>query len=75
MQTDVPALRITGVTIHKLRAPLARRFGWSLNWTDSRSVTLVEVTTDAGLTGWGDGNSGERRLLDHPELVVGRSPF
>jgi D-galactarolactone cycloisomerase len=75
MHTDGPALRITGVTIHKLRAPLTRRFGWSLNWTDSRSVTLVEVTTDTGLTGWGDGNWGERRLMNHPELVLGRSPF
>ncbi len=67
--------RITGVNVHVLQAKLARRFGWSLNWTDTRSVTLVEVTTDAGLTGWGDGNWGGERLLNHPELVIGRSPF
>lgn len=70
-----PRIRITGVNIHQLRAPLTRRFGWSLNWTDHRTATLVEVTTDAGLTGWGDGNWGGERLLQHPELVIGRSPF
>ena len=68
-------LRITGVTIHQLRAPLSRRFGWSLNWTTTRTATLVEVSTDAGLTGWGDGYWGGQRLIDHPELVIGRSPF
>ncbi|MCA2968523.1 MAG: mandelate racemase/muconate lactonizing enzyme family protein [Acidobacteriaceae bacterium] len=68
-------LRITGVTIHQLRAPLSRRFGWSLNWTATRTATLVEVSTDAGLTGWGDGYWGGQRLMDHPELVIGRSPF
>jgi len=68
-------LRITGVTIHQLRAPLSRRFGWSLNWTTTRTATLVEVSTDAGLTGWGDGYWGGQRLVDHPELVIGRSPF
>jgi D-galactarolactone cycloisomerase len=68
-------LRITGVSIHQLRAPLSRRFGWSLNWTSTRTATLVEVSTDAGLTGWGDGYWGGQRLIDHPELVIGRSPF
>ncbi|MFN9458499.1 MAG: mandelate racemase/muconate lactonizing enzyme family protein [Acidobacteriota bacterium] len=68
-------MRITGVTVHHLRAPLSRRFGWSLNWTAARTATLVEVATDAGLTGWGDGYWGGQRLVDHPEVVIGRSPF
>jgi D-galactarolactone cycloisomerase len=69
------SIRITGVRIHRLEAPLEERFGWSLNWTDRRTATLVEVTTDAGLTGWGDGNWGGEQLLAQPELVIGRSPF
>jgi D-galactarolactone cycloisomerase len=68
-------IRITGVNVHLLEGKLQRRFGWSLNWIDKRRATLVEVTTDAGLTGWGDGNWGGDRLINHPELVVGRSPF
>lgn len=71
----VGAGKIIRVAIHQLEARLTRRFGWSLNWTDRRRATLVEVTTDSGVTGWGDGNWGGQRLIDHPELVIGRSPF
>ena len=70
-----PAMRITSVRIHHLTAKLKERFGWSLDWTEKRSVTLVEVNTDAGLTGWGEGSYGGDRLRQHPELVLGRSPF
>lgn len=68
-------IRITEVRIHRLDAPLKERFGWSLNWTSRRTATLVEVRTDAGLTGWGDGFFGGDALLEHPERVIGRSPF
>src|SRR5437762_8279073 len=67
--------RITRVRVHKLTGPLNQRFGWSLNWTKARSVTLVEVNTDCGLSGWGDGEYGGDLLLAHPELVIGRSPL
>lgn len=72
---STPRIRITGVRIHKLEAKLSRRIGWSLGWTDRRTATLVEVSTDAGLTGWGDGHFGGDTLLRSPELVIGRSPF
>ncbi|MBL8175945.1 MAG: mandelate racemase/muconate lactonizing enzyme family protein [Bryobacterales bacterium] len=68
-------IKITEVHIHKLSGPLRERFGWSLNWTGTREATLVEVRTDSGLTGWGDGYFGGDLLLRHPELVIGRSPF
>jgi D-galactarolactone cycloisomerase len=69
------SLRITEVRIHRLDAPLQERFGWSLNWTSRRTATLVEVRTNAGLTGWGDGYFGGDELLNHPDRVIGRSPF
>jgi D-galactarolactone cycloisomerase len=72
---SLPRLKITGVRIHHLAGKVRERFGWSLNWADTRTATLVEVTTDAGLTGWGDGSFGGERLLRHPELAIGRSPF
>lgn len=68
-------MKITRVRIHKLAGKLKDRFGWSLNWADTRTATLVEVNTDEGITGWGDGSFGGERLLSHPELVIGRSPF
>lgn len=70
-----PRIRITGVNVHRLEGRLKERFGWSLNWTDRREATLVEVVTDAGLTGWGDGGWGRAVLRERPELVIGRSPF
>lgn len=67
-------LRIAEVRLHKLAAPIRERFGWSLNWTGTRTVTLVEVVTDEGLTGWGDGGLYDE-LQRRPEAVVGRSAF
>jgi D-galactarolactone cycloisomerase len=67
--------RIARVNIHLLESTLSRRFGWSLNWTDKRAATLVEVVTNSGISGWGDGHWGGSRLIEHPELVIGRSPF
>lgn len=69
-----PRLRVAEIRLHKLAAPFSEPFGWSLNWATQRNHTLVEVITDAGLTGWGDGGSYDE-LRRHPELVLGRSPF
>lgn len=68
-------LRIRRVRVHRLAGPLRERFGWSLGWTSERTGTLVEVETEGGLTGWGDGAFGGERLLREPELVIGKSPF
>jgi D-galactarolactone cycloisomerase len=73
--TVFPKMRITGVRVHKLAGKLKQRFGWSLNWTNQREATLVEVSTDCGLTGWGDGAYGGELLRRDPRLVIGRSPF
>jgi D-galactarolactone cycloisomerase len=70
----MPRLRIAEIRLHKLAAPIQERFGWSLNWTTHRTVTLVEVITAEGLTGWGDGGLYEE-LRQRPEVVIGRSPF
>jgi D-galactarolactone cycloisomerase len=66
-------IRITEIRIHSLEAPLRQRFGWSLNWADRRTTTLVEVRTDAGLTGWGEGAVMPELLAGRG--VIGRSPF
>ena len=36
---------------------------------------MVEVQTDAGITGWGDGGWGGEVLRKQRDLVIGRSPF
>lgn len=70
-----PPLRITRIRIHRLVGPLREPFGWSLNWTRVRTATLVEVNTDEGLTGWGEGNCDISVLAAQVERLMGRSPF
>jgi D-galactarolactone cycloisomerase len=47
-------VKITEVRAHVLRSPLAQPFAFSQGWVASRGATLVEVSTDAGITGWGE---------------------
>ena len=47
-------MKITDVKVHVLQSPLAEPFAFSQGWVQRRSATLVEVITDAGLTGWGE---------------------
>src|SRR5690606_23459652 len=47
-------MRIAEITIHVLEASLAQPFGWSFQSTSVRSSCIVEITTENGLTGWGE---------------------
>lgn len=47
-------MKITDVKAYVLRSPLEQPFAFSQGWVSSRGATLVEVTTDEGLTGWGE---------------------
>ena len=47
-------MKITAVKAHVLRSSLEQPFAFSQGWVSSRGATLVEVTTDDGLTGWGE---------------------
>ena len=47
-------MKITGIRVHVLRSPLEQPFAFSQGWVKSRGATLVEVTTDEGITGWGE---------------------
>ena len=40
---------------HVLLTPKQRRFAFSQRWVDTRVGLVVEITTDTGITGWGDG--------------------
>ncbi|MFB5192349.1 mandelate racemase/muconate lactonizing enzyme family protein [Alicyclobacillus fastidiosus] len=47
-------MRITDIKPHVLSTPLEKSFSFSQGWVDSRSTVVVEVTTDEGITGWGE---------------------
>lgn len=41
----------------------------------STGANVIEVETDAGITGWGDGQFLGEILRENRDLVIGRSPF
>jgi D-galactarolactone cycloisomerase len=47
-------VKIKDVRTHVLEAPLSEPFGWSFSSTAARGSCLVEVTSDSGITGWGE---------------------
>src|ERR1700755_827930 len=47
-------MKITKVRAHILEARLSQPFAYSRAWYDTRTAMLVEIETDAGLTGWGE---------------------
>lgn len=48
-------MKITKIRAHALEAPIDRPFAFSQTWVDRRVGLVVEVETDCGLIGWGDG--------------------
>ncbi len=76
----IPKLKITAVRVHRLRQELKEPMGYCcaprapLGMT-SVGASVIEVETDAGLTGWGDGAWGGEILRQNRERVIGRSPF
>jgi D-galactarolactone cycloisomerase len=47
-------MKITTVRAHVLEAKLSEPFAYSRAWYDTRSAMIVEIETDAGVTGWGE---------------------
>jgi D-galactarolactone cycloisomerase len=71
-------MRITAIETFLLECPLEQPFGWSQGWTDRRGAGLVRITTDSGLTGWGEGVStpAEAVIGDlFAPLLLGQNPL
>jgi D-galactarolactone cycloisomerase len=60
-------MKITDLKIHVLKSALTEPFAFSQGWVRQRSATLVEVTTDAGITGWGEAFA---QGLEPPEIAA-----
>ncbi|MBI2965634.1 MAG: mandelate racemase/muconate lactonizing enzyme family protein [Chloroflexi bacterium] len=50
---------IERVDVYSLAAKLEKPFGWSQRWTDHRGMTVVKLTTDDGIVGWGECGMGQ----------------
>ncbi len=67
-------MKITEVKTYHLRYPLGEKFANSGGWSTSRRAQVVEIATDNGLVGWGEG-TGEVQRSAVDARLVGRSPF
>ena len=68
-------MKIAAIETFDLVCPLELPFGWSQGWLDQRSTTLVKVTTDDGLVGWGEGAASS--IIDGllAPLLIGQDPM
>lgn len=76
-------MRITGIKSHVLQYELDEPLGYSQQYYTRRTAHLVEVTTDEGITGWGECFGGgpialaNRAIVEQVirPMVHGRDPF
>jgi len=47
-------MKVSAVRVHILQSPIDPPVAFSQGWVRRRSATLVEISTDAGITGWGE---------------------
>ena len=59
-------MKITAVKTHILKSPLETPFAFSQGFVGVRSANLIEITTDTGLTGWGEAFT---QGLEAPEIA------
>lgn len=67
-------MKIADVKTYHLQYPVKEKFANSSSWNTLRGAHVVEVITDSGLIGWGEG-SGELNRSALEAHVIGRSPF
>lgn len=67
-------MKISEVIVHNLSYPVKKPFANSHTYNRARRATVVEVKTDSGLVGWGEG-SGAPASGDIDQYAIGKSPF
>lgn len=66
-------MKITEVIEHRLAYPVERPYRNSRDRVTARPARLVEVRTDAGITGWGEGGVPDDATVK--AHAIGRDPF
>ena len=77
-KSGMNTLKITDVKTYNLNSPLETSFGWSQAWTSNRSVGIVKISTDEGITGWGEGCEGPSSTVVNniiSPMIVGEDPM
>ena len=65
--TSVGVMKITDIEVFVLKTSLDTPFAFSQGWVTQRSATLVRVTTENGLQGWGEAFA---QGLEPPEIAA-----
>ncbi len=74
-------MKVTDVTCHLLQAKVDKPFTSARGWLyTTRSSCTVEITTDAGITGWGEcyGPAAVNKTIvetQYRQRLIGRDPF
>jgi D-galactarolactone cycloisomerase len=74
-------MKVTDVTCHVLQSKVERPFTSARGWLyTTRASCIVEISTDAGITGWGEcyGPAAVNRTIietQYRQRVIGRDPF
>ena len=71
-------VRISPIKTYNLASDLEIPFGWSQGWIDRRSVGILRIDTDEGLTGWGEGCGGPAAAVVNEvfaPLLMGQDPM
>jgi len=77
-------MKIITVSAHQVESTLPEPFAFSQGWVHTRSATLVKITTDTGLTGWGEAFSQgleppqiSAAVIEHAlkPLILGSNPL
>ena len=67
-------MKITEVKTYNLSYPLLEPFANARSWSKARRAGIVEIRTDAGVTGWGEGTSTpSQAAID--ACLIGEDPF
>jgi D-galactarolactone cycloisomerase len=67
-------MKIVDVKTYSLVYPVQEPFANAMRWTRERAFGVVEVITDSGITGWGEGATVPGRRAIEAQ-VIGRNPF
>ena len=62
-------MKITGIKSHVLHYPLEQELGYSQQYYTARTAHLVEVSTDEGISGWGECFGGGNVALANRVIV------
>lgn len=67
-------MKITEVKTYNLSYPLIEPFANARSWSKTRNAGIVEIRTDAGIVGWGEGASTpSQAAID--TCLIGKDPF